>query len=107
MPESGAVERIREAMDAWLHKGLPADFDQLRTDLAHVLDCIPPTRAPDGRRYEWEQWGAHGTDGYTAVRLLADGKETYLKRFETSSDADGNPQATVTFTLEREYIPDE
>lgn len=43
MPESGAIERTRDAMNAWLYKGLPADFDQLRTDLRHILDCIPAT----------------------------------------------------------------
>lgn len=49
MPESGVIERTRDAMNAWLHMDLPADFDQLRKDLRHILNCIPEThqRTPD------------------------------------------------------------
>jgi hypothetical protein len=44
MPESGAIERVRRAMEAWtLGKGPPGDVDQLRADLIHILDCTPPT----------------------------------------------------------------
>lgn len=43
MPESGAIERTRDAMNAWLRMDLPADFDQLRADLRHILGCIPAT----------------------------------------------------------------
>lgn len=43
MPESGAIERTRDAMDAWLRMDLPADFDQLRADMRHILACIPDT----------------------------------------------------------------
>lgn len=42
MPETKAIERTRDAMNAWLQADLPADFNQLRTDLHHILDCIPP-----------------------------------------------------------------
>lgn len=45
MPESGAIERTRDAMNAWLRADLPADFNQLRADLNHILDCIPETHA--------------------------------------------------------------
>ena len=65
MPESGAIERTRDAMDAWLRMDLPADFNQLRADLQHILRCIPATHqrppAPDGYTAEHCPIGCHTT----------------------------------------------
>lgn len=55
-------------MNAWLYKHLPEDFNQLRTDLHHILSCIPPE--------DTDPWTLHipqgivlGAVSHTGIRL--------------------------------------
>lgn len=43
-------------MNAWLAMDLPADFDQLRTDLEHILSCIPETHQRIDDFHNHFQW---------------------------------------------------
>jgi hypothetical protein len=61
VPESGALTRVSAALDAWLDGRLPRNFDQLRTDLRHILDCTPETHMRErGYRVCLD---THGTPG--------------------------------------------
>lgn len=76
MPESEAIRRTRDAMNAWLAKDLPEDFDQLRTDLRHILDCIPETHQRADDIKDHFQW-THGP-GHIAIHCLQCGWEKHL-----------------------------
>lgn len=66
MPETGAIMRVREAMDVWLTARTPdaIDFRRLRADLNHILSCIPgdPVTTTEDGAFQW-------TDGPDHVRV--------------------------------------